>query len=606
MNRTLNLLIVSLICSFASAQTVINTIAGSSTGASGFTGDGGPATAATLNQPSGIAVDSSGNIYIADTNNFRVRMISPTGVITTVAGNGQQGFGGDGGPATAASLTQPIGIAVDSSGNLYIADALGSVLRKVSGGIISTIAGKYGLGQDYGDGGLATSALLFSPSGVAVDSSGNVFIADTSDNLIRKITASSGNISVVVGNSTTPGFGGDGGSATAAAVELNLPTGVVVDASGNLYIADSGNNRIRKVSGGNITTIAGNGTAGSIGDGGGSATAAELYKPTSVAVDASGNVYITSTQTNRVLEVSGGNISTVAGIGVAGTYGDGGSPAFAELNQPKAVAVDASGNIYIADTLNNRIQEVSAVSAPAPTIKPNGIVPVGSTVSTIQPGEWIAIYGSNLGPATPVNWNGNFPKSLGGTSVTIDGIPAYMYYVSAGQVNVEVPDDANVNRSVPVVVTVGSQSVTSSVNLASVAPSFALLGDNLHVAGIIAHSDGSYNYIGPGNNTLPFTTVPAKAGDVVVLFGFGFGPTTPPAPAGQIFPGGLSSTTNTVTLTIGNTSLVPTFSGISQTGVYQFNFTVPAGLGTGDVPIVASVAGMSTSAGEPTAVIALQ
>jgi len=274
------------------------------------------------------------------------------------------------------------------------------VLRKVSGGIISTIAGKYGLGQDYGDGGLATSALLFSPSGVAVDSSGNVFIADTSDNLIRKITASSGNISVVVGNSTTPGFGGDGGSATAAAVELNLPTGVVVDASGNLYIADSGNNRIRKVSGGNITTIAGNGTAGSIGDGGGSATAAELYKPTSVAVDASGNVYITSTQTNRVLEVSGGNISTVAESGRRDLRRRRLSR-FAELNQPKAVAVDASGNIYIADTLNNRIQEVSAVSAPAPTIKPNGIVPVGSTVSTIQPGEWIAIYGSNLGPATP-------------------------------------------------------------------------------------------------------------------------------------------------------------------------------------------------------------
>ena len=244
------------------------------------------------------------------------------------------------------------------------------------------------------------------------------------------------------------------------------------------------------------------------------------------------------------MEVSGGNISTLTGNGIPGTYDGGGSPALAELNQPKGVAVDASGNIYIADTVNNRIQEISATF---PAIKPSGIVPVDSTVSTVQPGEWIAIYGSNLGPATPVNWNGNFPLSLGGTSVTIDGTPAYLYYVSAGQINVQVPDDQVATpRSVPVVVTVGSQSVTSSVNLASVAPSFALLADNLHVAGIILRTDGSgaygngtYDIIGPTINTLGYKTVPAKAGDNIELFGFGFGPTTPAVPAGQVFPADL-------------------------------------------------------------------
>ncbi len=611
MIRILSLTLATLFASIMSAQTVINTIAGN--GTSGFTGDGGPALAAEMKQPNGVAVDSAGNIYIADTNNARIRMISPSGVITTVAGNGSPGFSGDGGPATAASLTDPVGIAVDSSGNLYIADSMGSVVRKVSGGIINTIAGKYGLGQEYGDGGLATSALLYNPSGVAVDSSGNIYIADTTDNVIRKITASTGNISIFAG-STTQGFGGDGGSATAAAAALFLPTGVFVDSAGNVFIADTGNNRVREVtaSNGNINTVAGNGTAGAVGDTGGPAKSAELYKPSNIALDSSGNLYIADPLTNLILEVSGGNISTVAGeCCVAGFFGDGNSSAMALLNHPGGVAVDSSGNLYIADTNNNRIREVTS----GPAIKPSGIVPVDSTVSAVQPGEWISIYGSNLGPATPVNWNGNFPTQLGGTSVTVDGIAAYLYYVSAGQVNVQVPDGTRTNQSVPVVVTVGSQSVTSSVNVASVAPSFALLGDNLHVAGIIIRTDGSgaygngvYDIIGPVSNTLGYKTVPAKAGDNIELFGFGFGPTSPTVPAGQVcmLMPCAAPTTNAVTLTIGNTPVVTGFTGISEAGTYQFNLTVPAGLGTGDVAITASVAGVSTATGEPGAVIALQ
>jgi uncharacterized protein (TIGR03437 family) len=248
----------------------------------------------------------------------------------------------------------------------------------------------------------------------------------------------------------------------------------------------------------------------------------------------------------------------------------------------------------------------------APSIRTNGIVPVDSTVSTVQPGEWISIYGSNLGPATPVIWNGNFPTQLGGTSVTIDGFAAYLYYVSAGQVNVQVPDDPNVNRTVAVVVNVGSQSVTSSVKLAAVAPSFALLGDNLHIAGIILRTDGSgaygngtYDIIGPTGASLGYKTVAAKAGDVIELFGFGFGPTSPTVPSGRLFSGS-AATTNAVTLMIGNTPVVTSFAGISEAGTYQFNLTVPAGLGAGDVSVTASVAGVSTATGQPTAVITLQ
>jgi uncharacterized protein (TIGR03437 family) len=243
-----------------------------------------------------------------------------------------------------------------------------------------------------------------------------------------------------------------------------------------------------------------------------------------------------------------------------------------------------------------------------------GIVPVDSTVSTVQPGEWISIYGANLGPAAPVVWNGDFPTQLGGTSVTIDGSPAYIYYVSATQVNVQVPDDQNVNRTVQVVVNVGSQTVTSSVTLAAAAPSFALLGDSLHVAGIILRPDGSgafgagagsFDIIGPTGTTLGYKTVAAKAGDSIVLFGFGFGPTNPPVTAGRLF-SGAAPTTNVVTLMIGNKPVVTSFTGISEAGTYQFNLTVPAGLGTGDVSIAASVTGISTTTGESNAVIALQ
>src|SRR5580698_4438419 len=240
MNRFPILVLLSLpsLFSVASAQTqIITTVAGG--GTSGL-GDGGPATSATLKQPGSVVVDASGNIFVADTGNARIREISPSGVITTVAGSGCCGYGGDGQQATSASLNQPQSVAVDASGNIYIADTTNNVIRKVStSGIITTIAGKDGLEGYAGDGGPAAAALLWLPAGVAVDASGNVFIADTINNVIREISATSGNISTVAGNDAE-GFSGDGGPATSAA--LYNPAGVFVDASGNIYIADTGNN----------------------------------------------------------------------------------------------------------------------------------------------------------------------------------------------------------------------------------------------------------------------------------------------------------------------------------------------------------------------------
>ena len=320
----------------------------------GFSGDGGPATAASMDTPKGIAVDSSGHVYIAE--GARVRKVSPAGIITTFAGNGTSGFSGDGAAATAAALNSPSGLAADTHGNVYIADTLNSRIRAVSSaGIISTFAGNDR--SDFsGDNGPAVSASLNGPNGVAVDSMSNVYIADTGNNRIRKVTPA-GMITTVAGNGMAA-LAGDNGPATSAA--LNTPTGLVVDSSGTQYIADYGNHKIRKVSpGGTITSFAGNGIGFFAGDGQ-AATAASLHFPTGVALDSVNNVYIGDTFNGRIRRVMpSGMIGTFAGNGQFGFSGDGGPASTASLSSPSGVAVDLMGSLYIADTANSRIRKVS-------------------------------------------------------------------------------------------------------------------------------------------------------------------------------------------------------------------------------------------------------
>jgi uncharacterized protein (TIGR03437 family) len=583
---------------------IISTIAGN--GAQGFSGDGGPATSASLYDPDAVAMDVSGNLFIAEYGNNRIRKASASGIITTVAGNGSYGFSGDGGLATSAALGGPGGVAVDGSGNLFIADEGNNRIRKASAsGIITTVAGTGPSCEEFepplcggysGDGGPATSAGLDGPIGVAVDGSGNLFIADFGNSRIRKVSAS-GIITTVAGNGN-PSFSGDGGPAASAS--LSFPEGVTVDAAGNLFIADGGNNRIRKVSAnGMITTVAGNGTLGFSGDGG-AATSAELDNPGDVTVDASGNVFIVDNQRIRKVS-SSGVITTVAGNGIAGFSGDGGLATSATLEYPSKIAVDSSGNLLIADNGNNRIRKVSASATMAPpTINSGGIVPVDSTVATIQPGEWVSIYGANLASST-VSWVGTFPTSLGGTSVAINGRGAYLSFVSPTQINLQAPDDT-ATGSVPLVVTTAAGTATSTVTLAPFAPSFFLF-DAKHVAGIIRRSDGSgaygggtYDIIGPTGTSLGYATVAAKAGDILELFGTGFGATSPAVQAGQTF-AGAAATTNTVNLLIDNVSVIPMWAGLSSAGLDQINVTVPAGLGIGDVSLVATVGGVQTPSG---------
>jgi sugar lactone lactonase YvrE len=337
----------------------INTVAGD--GTAGYSGDAGLATSAEINFPFGLAVDSSRNIYIVDSDNSRIRKVTAsTGDITTIAGTGTAGYSGDGGAATSAKLYYPSGVAVDSSGNIYIADTSNSRIRKVtaSTGVISTIAGTGTAGYS-GDGGAATSAKLNYPIGVALDISGNIYIADTNNGRIREVSASTGDITTVAGDGGAD-YGGDGGLATLAT--LYYPQGVAFDISGNMYIADTNNYCIRKVTASTsiITTIAGKCMyAGYNGDNG-IATSAELYFPRSVALDSLGNIYIADEFNDRIRVVTAltGDISTLAGTGTAGYSGDGGAATSADLYEPWGVALDSSGNIYVADTANSRIRVV--------------------------------------------------------------------------------------------------------------------------------------------------------------------------------------------------------------------------------------------------------
>ncbi len=337
--------------------TTIMTIAGN--GTAGYSGDGVQATHASLNYPIDVAVDDAGHLFIADSRNGRVRQVDmASGVITTVAGTGTLGFSGDGGPAVAAELNYPSGLAVDDAGHLFIADLLNVRVRQVdlATGMITTVAGDGTLGYG-GDGGPATAAKISYPGSLAIDATGHLYIADGGNNRVRQVDLASGLITTVAGNGSE-GFSGDAGPATEARLSRSLD--VAVDGAGHLYIGDGGNNRVRQVdlSAGQITTIAGNGTAGYDGDGGPALSAS--LSPGCISVGASGRLLVADLAHNVVRQVDlvTGWISTVAGDGTLGYSGDGGPATEAQLNSPLGLAVDAAGQLFIAEIDNNAVRRV--------------------------------------------------------------------------------------------------------------------------------------------------------------------------------------------------------------------------------------------------------
>src|ERR1035441_2205153 len=409
------------------------TIAGS--GSDGFSGDGGNALAAQMGAIWGLAVDAQGNVYFADTWNQRVRMVAAGGTISTIAGSGSSGDSGDGGPALSADLLWPAGLALDTAGNLYV--STGSRVRKVSSdGTIAAFAGTSSPGYG-GDGQAATRASLREPHGLAVDSAGNVYIADSGNFRIRKVDQT-GKIATIAGTGQY-GYSGDGGPATAA--RIGYVDAIALDLAGNLYFSDPYNHCVRRISPyGTIQTVAG-GAFGSGGDGG-PPTGAQLRYPRGVVVDRTGNLFVADSLNYRIRVVgAGGTMFTAAGTGASGFSGDGGPGPYAAPNMPYPLAAATAPDLYIADLRNFRIRCLQSPQAP-PQPAPNLGTPIVNSASYAgpdAPGALVSIFGENLARGAASATAVPLSTSLAGATVFINGSPAPMLYASSSQINFQMP-----------------------------------------------------------------------------------------------------------------------------------------------------------------------
>jgi uncharacterized protein (TIGR03437 family) len=510
-------------------------------------------------------VDQSGNIYVADSGNNRVRKIAASGAISTYAGTGAPGFGGDGGASTSAQLYDPIGVALDASGNLYIADLGNNRVRKVStGGTITTLAGN------------GTSA-----------------------------------------------FSGDGGQAVNA--ELSYPQGVAADAAGNIYIADTLNFRVRMVTtGGVIATVAGNGTAGYSGDLG-QATAAQIASAAGVAVDSAGSLYISDGATHIRKVTSNGIIQTIAGNGASGYAGDGGSAVTAEINAPGGLAVDASGNVYFADAGNSavRMLQPSASGASLAAV----VSSASDLVGALAPGEVVVLYGSGLGPAAlaqfQLNANGMIPTSLAGTTVFFNGAAGPVLYTSAnqaaavvpfgvsgpnvqvvvlyqGQLSAPVTTRNTLEKSATPVLYQGQLSAPVTLPFAAASPALFTLDQSGMGQAAAVNQDGT--------NAINGAAHPIKIGSYIALYITGVGQTNPPGVDGLVgavpYPQPLQNVN--VTANIGGQPATVLYAGGAMgllAGVMQVNLLIPAEITPGNfVPVTVQVGNIATQAGVTLAV----
>jgi len=551
-------------------QYVINTIAGNGKVAAGFSGDNGAATGALLSSPSGMFLDSSGNLYFCDSVNQRVRKISG-GTITTIAGNGSSGYSGDKAAATSAELFDPTGVAVDSSGNVYIADSSNHVIRQVgTNGNITTFAG-INTGGYSGDGGPATSAQLEFPTAVALDSSGNLYIADSGNNAIRKVAG--GNISTVLGGDATND-------------QFHIPNGLAFDAQGNLYIADTQGRRILKwaASGGPVTVLAGTGVIGFSGDNG-PAVDATLNDPVGLAVDSAGYVYVADTINSAIRKISpSGIITTIAGQGDPAYRGDGGAATSAFLYFPRAVLVDSSGNVFVADTGSNTIREMKVV---APAISTNGVVNAASFDPPVAPGSLATVFGSNF-TGTGLQASASvlpLPNSLGGVSLTVNNKPAPILYINSTQVNFQIPWETAPGPAKIVLSVNGVVSNQSNFNVLATAPGIFSYGGG---RAVVTNQDNSLNTSGN----------PAKVGSTITAYLTGSGAVSPPVADGAAAPSDpLSKVTAAYSATIGSNSAEVSFAGLAPgfVGLLQMNIVVPTGLSQGNFPLVVTIGGETSN-----------
>lgn len=607
---------IPLVGAAQTASYIISTVAGcnpqvSITCAPGYGGDTGVATSAELFDPQGILLDSAGNLYIADAVNQRIRKVtnaaSGNGTITTIVGNGTANTTspplGDSGAATGAELNGPNALAYDPAGNLYIADTTDQVVRVVNtSGTINTYVG-VGLTAGFkGDGGPAGNAWLSVPAGVAFDSAGNLYIADSNNHRIRKVNGATGKISTVAGTGVS-GYNGDGIPATSA--ELYQPTGVLVDPAGNLYIADNANNRVRMISAatGIITTVAGNGIGAYSGDGGGAA-AASLWFPYSLAMDSAGNLYIADSNNSRVREVlPNGTIYTIAGgYGIGFSY-DGILATDSELDEPTSLAIDSSGRIFVADSSNNRIRLLTPqtpAKAQPPSVTGIASASAFGAFSAAAPGSWIEIYGSNLASIerswTSADFTGNnAPTSLSGTFVTIGGLKAYVDFVSGYQVNVQVPSGLATGPQPVVVTTAAGSSPAVNLNINATEPGLLAtsgfsIDNRQYVQALFANSS---TYVLPPGTITGVTSQRPQPGQTITLYGVGFGPVMPSISAGQIvqqtdkLAGQFAVYFAGIPAQVSYAGLVP-----GSVGLYQINVVVPNITASDIVPLTFTLNGV--------------
>ena len=576
---SLALLLINASLSFG--QPTIKLVAGGN-GFPAPLGDGGPAVKADIGTTSNITVDFAGNLYLWDTSDSRIRKVDTAGIISSVTATIGQ----------LKEIQQGGTLATDSAGNLYIADPQSYVVRKVNtSGVMTTIAGNgtMSLSGTNGNGSQANSVSICPPDGVAVDRNGNVYFGATLANpcgTIRKID-SSGVLSTFLSST------GPAGSLFAMAI----------DNSGNLYLCDReiGTRIYRVTPGGAVTTIAGNGTNGFSGDGG-PATSAQLFEAHGVAVDSAGNVYIADTGNSRVRKVdTSGIITTVAGGGKTNPV-DGGPPTGILLGALD-VAVDSANNLYIA--AGGGVYKVSGLTGgsgttppAAPAISPNGVVNGASFQAGVTANSWVTIQGTNLAAQTD-DWshsivNGALPTSLDGVSVSMGGRPAYIYFISPGQLNVLAPD-VPAGPITVTVTTAGGTSPAFATTANAYGPAFFTWPNNQVVA-----TRQDYSYAVKAGTFAGATTVPAKPGDVIILWATGFGPTLPAAPLGAPVPAsGGYPTASAPTVTINN--LPATVYGAAlapgSAGLYQIAIQVPSSLADGDWPIQATIGGIASPAG---------
>ena len=548
-------------------------------------------------------VDAAGNIYVADNTKHRVYKVDTLGSTTIIAGTGTPGYSGDGALATAAQFNAPTDVAVAPDGSLYIADALNDRIRKIGPtGIVTTIAG--GVRGFAGDGGPASAAKLYGPLFLQLDAAGNLFFVDAYNFRVRKI-ALNGMITTIAGSGKCPILSGDGGLATAADA---CPGWLALGPDGSVYFTDDGDartygySRVRKVgTNGIITTIAGGGTRGFSGDGG-PATAALLRSATGVIVDSGGDLFISDAVDSRNRKVdTSGRITTYAGTGTAGAAGDGGDAIKAQLNFPSGLTFDANGNLYLADRNNLKIRKISP--PPVPAIRTtNPVLTSFLGNAGFSSNTYVEIYGSNFSTSQRL-WAGsdfsgsNAPTSLDGTSVTVNGKPAFVYYISPGQVNINTPEDTATG---PVAIQVKGPLGLSNVvmaNRATISPTLQSV-PQFNIGGkqyVVALTPDFSTFIGRVGMLQGVAFQPAKSGDVISIYALGCGPTNPPTQAGVIAAQG-SPLASAFTLKIGGVAAPVSFAGMvgGSIGLYQLNVTIPV-VASGDQTIELIVNGVSNN-----------